>query len=649
MTLTQDNRTLRINTKLGENALILTGITINESLSAPFSYWLDLVSERSDISADDIVSTNVTFSLGLANGEVRYFNGQVNAFMQAHASGNDNAERSTYGYRAEIVPWFVSLFRTSNCRVFQKKTVPEIIEQIFTERELRDYELKLNATYNPRDYCVQYRESDYDFIVRLMAYEGIFYFFKHEDGHHKMIIGDSADAFDPCPHQETARFVPTAASGVSEDEVITELHEAAAPPSGRYVVNDYNFETPTTDLSSQEDSVCSLGQACDEIYEFPAVYNTKADGERIARIRIQQQEVQAKTISGTSYCRPFACGHQFNLEGHPNAAMNIAYLLTEVSGSFTEPAGGTGDAAPDRYENQFSFIPMDVPYRPPLINSKPMIQGIQSAFVVGPAGEEIYTDAYGRIKIQFHWDRYGEKNEDSSCFVRVAQSLAGPGFGTVFLPRIGQEVIVSFLEGDPDRPVVTGCLYNAGNMPPYELPNHQNISTVKTRSTPNDSGYNELRFDDSAGNEQIFLQVLTGLRTSITTNFELRDTVSMMRDQASPLLTNLYALVVVQQESRQIAEAASATQEMVTDLLQAGAKMTRDNVEAVGNLGIKMMTQMDKLIESKNTFLEAVAKADQIAEQTVQAATNSIPVLQQASEELRKVVADHEGADALAS
>ena len=505
MTLTQDNRTLRIETPLGQDVFVLTGITGTESLSSPFTYWLDLVSEQRDIAADQIVGANVTFSLRLANNEERYFNGMVNAFMHGHRARTDNDQNERFIYKAEIVPWFVSLSRTSNCKIFQNKSVPEIIEQIFNDRGLTQFDLQLSATYPARDYCVQYRESDYDFIVRLMAYEGMFYFFTHENGAHTMVIADSNDAAQPCPGQETARFQPAAASGISEDDVITQLQDMSVPPSGRYVVNDYNFETPNADISSQVDSVCTMGQACDEIYDYPAVYANKTDGERIVNIRIQQQEVTAQTITGTSHCRPFACGYQFTMEEHPVATMNTDYLLTSVHPSVSEPASDTGDEEAVRYENRFACIPMEVPYRPPLIKTKPLIQGIQSAYVVGPDGEEIYTDAYGRIKIQFHWDRCGQKDENSSCFVRVAQSLAGPGFGSMFIPRIGQEVIVSFLEGDPDRPVVTGCLYNAGNMPPYELPAHQTIATVKTRSTPNDTGHNELRFDDSAGNEQIYL------------------------------------------------------------------------------------------------------------------------------------------------
>ena len=265
------------------------------------------------------------------------------------------------------------------------------------------------------------------------------------------------------------------------------------------------LKRPIPISTSQVDSTTPYGQPSDEIYDYPAIYTTKAEGERIVNVRIQQQEVKAKTISGNSNCRAFACGTKFGLRDHPESAMNVDYLLMSVYTNINEPVGASEQSASAFYENRFTCIPMEVSFRPPLITSKPYVQGIQTAFVVGPTGEEIYTDQYGRIKVQFHWDRVGQKNENSSCFMRVAQTIAGAGFGHLFIPRIGQEVVVSFIEGDPDRPVVTGCLYNASIMPPYGLPDYKTISTIKTRSTPDSSGYNELRFDDNAGKEQIYL------------------------------------------------------------------------------------------------------------------------------------------------
>ncbi|MEN6320472.1 MAG: type VI secretion system tip protein TssI/VgrG [Syntrophaceae bacterium] len=507
MAISQENRMLQIETVLGADRLILTSVTSTDAISAPFSYWLDLISESRDIAPEDLIGTDVTFSITLANGQQRYYNGIVNRFMRAESTRRGGDEVMFYAnYKAEVVPWLLSLSRNSNCRIFQNKTVPQIIEQIFRDRSVTDYEMSLSADYPTREYCVQYRESDYDFIYRLMSYEGIFYFFTHEDGSHRMVIADSGQSVDSCPNQETARFSPVATTGVSEEDVVTDLQNTASPLSGRYVVNDYNFKTPNADLSAQVDSTCSYGQTSDEIYDYPAVYTVKADGDRIVNIRIQQQEVRAKTISGISNCRAFACGTKFGLEEHPDSGMNIDYLLTSMHIVTSEPAGDTEQFGTAVYENRFTCIPMEVPFRPPLIKTKQSVPGIQTAFVVGPQGEEIYTDKYGRIKVQFHWDRLGQKNENSSCFMRVAQTIAGASFGHVFIPRIGQEVIISFIEGDPDRPVVTGCLYNEINMPPYSLPGEKTKSTVKTNSSLGGGGFNEFRFEDKKGSEEIYLQ-----------------------------------------------------------------------------------------------------------------------------------------------
>ena len=501
MAYTQENRFLAIDTPLGEDALLLQGFTGHEGMSRLFGFNLELLSESSSIQFDKIVGQKVTITMLLADGDSRYINGFISRFAQ---TGSD--ARFTY-YRAEVVPWLWFLTRTADCRIFQNMTVPDIITKIFKDLGFTDFKNRLAGTFEPRDYCVQYRETDFNFVSRLMEQYGIFYFFEHEEKKHTLVLANSPSVHQPCPGQPRARcdFTPGAAL---EEDIITGWQMEQELRPGKYALADYNFETPSTSLAVNVASTINVGSNGKyEVYDYPGEYLKKAQGEQLVKIRMEEEEAPHVVASGSGTCRAFTPGYKFDLGGHDTPQMDKCYVLTEVQhmASMGEnySSSSAGGNAGESYSNHFTCIPFDVPFRPLRVTPRPTVQGPQTAVVVGRAGEEIFTDKYGRVKVQFHWDREGKRNENSSCWIRVSHPWAGKGWGAVAIPRIGQEVIVDFLEGDPDQPIITGRVYNAEQMPPYGLPAGQVVSGIKSNSTKGGGGYNEFIMDDTKGNELI--------------------------------------------------------------------------------------------------------------------------------------------------
>jgi type VI secretion system secreted protein VgrG len=494
MPLTQATRQIAIDTPLGDDVLLLRSFQGHEELSRLFTFHLDLVSEDSSIKYEAIVGQSVTVRLTLADSSQRYWNGFVSRFVQA-----DQDSKITV-YHATMVPWLWFLDQTTDCRIFQSKSAPDIIKQIFKEYGYNDFSLRLYGDFVKRDYCVQYRESDFNFVSRLMEEEGICYFFEHENGKHTLILGNDPAAHKTCPNQPTARYEGTA-GGWQDDDVILQWYQEQEFRPGVYTVTDYNFETPSTNLLS---SVNGSGKW--EVYDFPGEYTKRADGDRLAKVRLQEQQTPLSVARGTGDCRAFDVGYKFKLTDHYRDDLNQEYVLTSLHHSGRHNLGygsGASDSAEPVYENTFECVPATTTIRPPRRTPVPVIQGCQTAVVVGPAGEEIFTDKYGRVKVQFHWDREGKKNENSSCWVRVSYPWAGKSWGGIHIPRIGQEVIVDFIEGDPDRPIITGRTYNAGQMPPWDLPGKMMVSGYKSNSTKGGGGYNEISFDDTKGTELI--------------------------------------------------------------------------------------------------------------------------------------------------
>lgn len=500
---TQDNRIIAVTTPLGKDVLLLAGFSGKEEMSRLFTYQLDMFSEKKDIAAKDIVGKSVTFTVFRTDGSPRYFNGLVSRF-----SAGGLEIQGLRHYRAEMVPWLWFLTRTADCRIFQNKTVPEIIEQIFKDLGFTAYELSLKATYVKWEYCVQYRETDFNFVSRLMEQEGIFYWFRHENGKHTMVLADQASAYKDCVEKE-ADYTP---GSLAPNHVAQWDHQYEFRP-GKWAQTDYNFETPSTSLMANTNTVVKLpGNDKYEIYDYPGEYEKKADGDTQVKIRMEEDEVPYDVVNGAGTCRTFTPGSKFTLKTHEcSAEAGKNYVITSIEHTAREESYAK-EGGEQSYNNTFTCIPSSVVFRPTRITHKPRIQGPQTAVVVGPSGEEIYTDKYGRVKVQFHWDREGKKDENSSCWIRVAQVWAGKRWGASFWPRIGQEVIVEFLEGDPDRPLVTGLVYNAEQMPPYvgDGPdtNHKNdnkVMGIKSNTTKGGVGFNEIRFDDTKDKQQIFV------------------------------------------------------------------------------------------------------------------------------------------------
>jgi len=503
---TQVGRALRIDTPLGPDVLLLRSMTAQESISQLFLYQLELLSEDDAIPFDSIVGKKVGIHLQTIDSE-RGFNGYISRFSQG---GRD--ERFTY-YHAEMRPWLWFLTRKADCRIFQRKTVPDILKKLFAELNFPDFELRLYNSYRPREYCVQYRETDFNFASRLMEEEGISYFVEHaQDGSkHTLILADDAAAYKPCPGQPKARC-DFASGGRRNEDLISDWRAEEEYRPTAWTHTDYNFETPSTSLMAtvkDEDQY--------EIYDYPGVYLKKGDGDQIAKTRLQETVVFKNKVTGKSNCRCFTAGATVDVTDHYRKDMNKKWLLTGVYQhlSMGEAYGSGGTDEGFVHMNTFEGIPASVPFRPLRMTPKPAVQGCQTAVVVGPAGEEIYTDKYGRVKVQFHWDREGKNNEDSSCWIRVSHPWAGKNWGGIQLPRISQEVIVDFLEGDPDQPIIVGRVYHAENMPPWSLPAQKVISGFKSNSTKGGGGYNEISMDDTKGNELINIHGQHDMNTTV--------------------------------------------------------------------------------------------------------------------------------------
>ena len=502
MSIDQGSRLLSFNVAgLGDNDLLLTSFSGYEEISRLFSFRMELISDKNDIAADQVVGKNVTFSLTLADDSPRFFNGFINRF-----SAGDEDENGRRNYSAEVVPWLWFLTQTADCRIFQNKTVPQIIEQIFGDLGFSDFETnEIQGDHKTWEYCVQYRETDFNFVSRLMEQEGICYFFRHEDGKHTLVLADQKNAYKDCGENEVIYPVDWGSRPV-EDHITSWEHRYEFH-SGKWAHTDFNFKKPSTSLMSQTNTKTDLANIKSyEVYDYPGEYSEKSEGDAEIKLRIEEEEVQHDVVDASSNCKTFTPGGKFKLIEHRSKSEEgNKYVVTAIQHTANEtmPYESAGEVGGPEYSNTFTAIPDSVVYRPSRKTPKPIVSGVQTAIVVGPSGEEIYPDEFGRVKCQFHWDREGKFDENSSCWIRVSQIHAGKGFGAISLPRIGEEVIIDFLEGDPDRPIIIGRVYHAENMPPFGLPDGKNVSGMKSNSTLGGGGYNEYVMDDTKGNELI--------------------------------------------------------------------------------------------------------------------------------------------------
>jgi type VI secretion system secreted protein VgrG len=501
-TFTQAKRLLTVSSPLGEDVLLLTGFSGREEISRLFKFQLDLLSLNDAIAPADIVGLPITWAVHHVDDEPRFFHGYVNRFAAA-----GKAAGGLRSYRADVVPWLWFLTRTADCKIFQNKSADAIIRAVFDGLGFSDYEIALTRPLRVREYCVQYRETAFNFVSRLMEEEGIFYFFKHADGKHTLVLADAKNAYADCTEDDVEYY----AGSLSPNHISSWEHQYEYRP-GKWTQTDYNFETPSTSLLTSTGTVVNLpSNGKYEMFDYPGLYYKTPDGKPLTKAHMEEEETPYDVVTGAGTCCTFTSAGKFTLSRHECEAEKRTYVLTGVQHTATDPSYQMNGSVAS-YRNTFSCIPASVQFRPARVTPKPVVQGLQTAVVVGPKGEEIFTDKYGRIKVQFFWDRQGKRDENSSVWMRVAQILAGKRWGASFWPRIGQEVVVDFLEGDPDRPLITGSVYNAEQMPPYQgngldakHASDNKVMGIKSNSTPGGQGFNEWRFDDTRGKEQVFI------------------------------------------------------------------------------------------------------------------------------------------------
>jgi type VI secretion system secreted protein VgrG len=547
----QANRPLAVATPLGTDVLLLQQFSGNEAVSRLFHFELDLLAESSaTVAFDSILGQSVTVTLIMPDDSSRYFNGIVNRFSQGGQTPSALGAATLTHYRASVVPKLWMLTRIYQSRIFQQLSIPDILKKVLTGISVT---YQLQGTYLSRDYCVQYRETDFDFASRLMEEEGIFYFFTHSNGAHQMVVADTPQSFPDVQGASTLIY-ETIEGGTRAEDRVHRWEKSQLLRSGKYRLWDYCFELPGKNLEAVKPTLDTVqvgtvthklkvgGNDQLEIYDYPGLYAQRFDGvapgggdrsgdvqnifqdnARTVGIRMQEETAAAMLADGVSTCRQLGAGGKFTLDRHFNG--NGSYVVTRVEhlasagDSYTM---GT-DTAP-QYTNTFQCIPAALPFRPERVTRRPRIDGTQTAVVVGNSGDEIFTDKYGRVKVQFPWDRDGQNNADSSCWVRVASLWAGTQWGMVHIPRIGQEVVVAFEEGDPDRPIIVGSVYNAQEMPPYTLPDNMTQSGYLDRSTKSGTSenFNQLRFEDKKDSEEIYFHAEKDFNRVVENNDTLK-------------------------------------------------------------------------------------------------------------------------------
>jgi type VI secretion system secreted protein VgrG len=502
---TQEHRSFDLKTPLGKDVLLVRQMSGTEALSEPFQWDLDLLSEKGDINAEDLLGQKVSLSFTMANGQKRYFHGYVTEFSQG------GWLQRYYRYHATVRPWYWLLTRTADCRIFQEMTVPQIFEKVVQQYGFTDYELRLSGTYQTREYCVQYRETDFNFLSRLLEHEGIYFFFEHAESKHSLVLVDDPNQHKAFPGYETVPyFAPGGKDALRERDHLEAWSYTKVVQPGSFATTDFDFEKPRKSLASSATISRPHQQSTFEVFDYPGALSQleSSQSDATTKVRIQELHAGYMVANGHGNAAGLAVGWKFTLEKFPRKDLNMAYVVTRASYDMSTDVyeSGPGHDAPT-FRVWIDAIDARTPYRPPRLTRKPLIHGAQTAMVVGPAGEEIYTDKHGRVKVQFPWDRYGKQDEQSSCWIRVAQMWAGKNWGMIQVPRIGQEVIVTFLEGDPDRPIITGRVYNGDSMAPYGLPESATQSGIKSRSTKGggDANFNEIRFEDMKGSEQLYI------------------------------------------------------------------------------------------------------------------------------------------------
>lgn len=523
-----------VTTALGTDSLLFHAMTGSEELGRLSEFRLQLLSKTGDISPAALLGRPLTVALTLVEG-TRWFNGIVTRFTSTGWEGD------YVSYEAVVHPWLWLLKRSSTCQIFQDRTVLEIVQQVCGKEIYAGFSLLsaelLSGVYPKMPYCVQYRETDFDFVCRLLEDAGIYFYFTHEVDKHTLVLADSYGAHQPIVGYQSLKFAGSMHGNALREESVSEWAVSGEIQAGSYALTDFDYEKAS---ASNNGSLLSKAQIPSgfavpdfELFDYPGNYASAEAGNALALARMERAHGQSMLVKARSNARGLYCGGLFSLSEHPREDQNLGYLITGAQYElYTSSYASGAEGGELGFDCHFSAIGKDHAFRPQCIIAKPLVQGPQTAIVVGKGAEggdeeEIWTDPLGRIKVQFHWDRLGVNDNASSCWVRVAQTWAGKGWGSLFIPRVGMEVVVSFLEGNPDRPLVTGCVYNSDALPPYALPAMNTQSGIKTRSSPKGKGFNELRFDDKAGGEEVFIHAEKDFNRVVKNN----DTLSVTGDQ----------------------------------------------------------------------------------------------------------------------
>lgn len=526
MPLEQANRIVAVTSPLGGEVLVLKHLSGQEGLSQLFDYRVELLSEDDSIDFNELLGKALTLEFEAEDNENRYIHGHI-----SHFSYSGYTDRYTT-YHATLRPWLWFLTHRTNCRIFQNTNADDIFTKIFREHSFADFKLSLNRVSPIREYCVQYNETDFDFVNRLMEEEGIYYYFQHSNDKHTLIITD-----DISSHTTVGNVLYYPPGQHRRDEQhITEWHLDTQVRPGQYVSSSFDYTAPGKELESRNKNPASHDQSDKEVYQYPGNYTDINDGNLYARIRLEELQSITEVAEGKGNSSKIQTGRLFTLKGYPRQDQNSDYLITQThieihSDNYITESLTIGNDVVPFFRCRFSAMKSTTPYRAPCITPRAKVSGPQTAIVVGPSNEEIHTDELGRVKVQFHWDREGTANEDSSCWIRVSQNWAGNRWGAMFLPRIGQEVIVDFLEGNPDRPIITGRVYNGDNSPPYSLPQDKTQSGIKSRSTDGQvENANEIRFEDMKGEEEVYLHAEKDFNRVVENN----DTLKVGFEKADP-------------------------------------------------------------------------------------------------------------------
>lgn len=582
--LTQEHRFISITDfALGKDAFIITSLQGSEYISGLFEFELELYSDNHQIPPDKIVGKSATVTIQNELG--RHFNGYIKSFSRGEV-GPHNYRL----YRMCMVPWLWFLTKTNNCRIFQEKNTKAIVSQVFNDLGFSDFEFKA-AGGTVREYCVQYNESDFHFVSRLLEEEGISYYFKHEEGKHTLMLVDQVNAYSELPETNLEY-----SKGNMPNTQITRWEHSYEFKKGLWTVNDYNFKEPKKDLKASTNTKSKFAKNAQfEHYEYPTLYDTSA-GKDLVKIRLEAEETKRDTVLGSSDCSSFYAGGKFKLAKHESASEKDSYIIVGIHHRVTDNSFFAGEEGQSEYGNDFACIPASVHFRPEQEHRRPQMRGPQSAIVVGPAGEEIFIDEHCRIKVQFYWDREGKNDENTTCFIRVVQSWAGNQWGSSFIPRIGHEVIVTFLDGDPDRPLVTGSVYNGWNKPVYTS---KTQSGIKTRSTKGGTAqnYNELRFEDKKGSEQVYVHAEKDFDTHVENN----QTLTVEKDRTKSVGQNEKYDIT---ENRSKTIGGNQTESIGKDKTTT---VTGDHVESVGK---NMTITIDKNLAENvgGNYTEKVTK-----------------------------------------